>query len=393
MVPKNEKKKQTKHGTCTIYIYCSLCISFSVFCTDCCLWGQMCLSTTTAGNVCLFDSVYLILKTVGSVDLLDSFCIWSTAFVVVSCFSLFYFFFKVPPSSIVFAQSLTCEFFFYSFWWFWSFTSNCTESRLKVLFGGRNQSLLMLISFPTKNLKEGEEVWRDSKVFFCLCRFLADFDCPWGERGLNVWYWGGDGGAVDVWSNWGGEGRGNLGLEGAGHGRWWVGGGDGGRRIGGVDRWGVAGSGRRGVRRNWRGIGSDGRGVAGGGWSSWHRRGRHCHSSRFLRFLVLLPQVYFCVPLPLITAGKLAAADLAGEGFLPSVSADVSCQVVTAAEVAHADATLERLLARVDANVAGQFVWARKASIARLHGASVGPLMRRGFAWPGGVLTHAAGFN
>ena len=79
MVPKKEKKK-TKHGTCTIYIYCSLCILFCVFV---CLCGQMCLSTTTAGNVCLFDSVYLILKTVGSVELADPFYIWSTAFVVV----------------------------------------------------------------------------------------------------------------------------------------------------------------------------------------------------------------------------------------------------------------------------------------------------------------------
>lgn len=80
MVPMNEKK--TKHGTCTIYIYCSLCISFNVFCTVC-LWGRMCLSTTTAGNVCLFVSVYLILKTAGLLYLLDPFCIWWTAFVFV----------------------------------------------------------------------------------------------------------------------------------------------------------------------------------------------------------------------------------------------------------------------------------------------------------------------
>lgn len=128
MVPKNEKK--TKHGTCTIYIYCSLCISFSVFCTVC-LWGQMCLSTTTAGNVCLFDSVYLILKTVGSVDLLDLFCIWSTAFVVV-----FLFFLKFPLLllSLPSPWHVGIFFFFYSFWWFWSFTSNCTESRLKSAF-------------------------------------------------------------------------------------------------------------------------------------------------------------------------------------------------------------------------------------------------------------------
>lgn len=39
------------------------------------------------------------------------------------------------------------------------------EQTEKVLFEGGNQSLLMLISFPTKNLKEGE-VRRDKKKFF-----------------------------------------------------------------------------------------------------------------------------------------------------------------------------------------------------------------------------------
>lgn len=62
------------------------------------------------------------------------------------------------------------------------------------------------------------------------------------------------------------------------------------------------------------------------------------------------------MPLPLITAGKLATADLAGERFLSGVSADMSCQVVATAEVTHTDAALKRFLAGVDANVAGQFV-------------------------------------
>lgn len=154
MVPMNEKK--TKHGTCTIYIYCSLCISFNVFCTVC-LWGRMCLSTTTAGNVCLFVSVYLILKTAELLYLLYPFCIWSTAFVVVV-------FFKVLlSSSIVFAQSLTSGFFFTLSGEPEASPQTAQRADWKVLFGGRNQSLLMLISFPTKNLKEGE-MWRDSKV-------------------------------------------------------------------------------------------------------------------------------------------------------------------------------------------------------------------------------------
>lgn len=89
-------------------------------------------------------------------------------------------------SSIVFAQSLTCVFFSL-------FQVNLKihltlhrEQTEKVLFEGGNQSLLMLISFPTKNLKEGE-VRRDKKKFFPLCSFLADLDCPWGECGLHVW--------------------------------------------------------------------------------------------------------------------------------------------------------------------------------------------------------------
>lgn len=68
-------------------------------------------------------------------------------------------------SSIVFAQSLTCVFFSL-------FQVNLKihltlhrEQTEKVLFEGENQSLLMLISFPTKNLKEGE-VRRDKKKFF-----------------------------------------------------------------------------------------------------------------------------------------------------------------------------------------------------------------------------------
>jgi len=99
------------------------------------------------------------------------------------------------------------------------------------------------------------------------------------------------------------------------------------------------------------------------------------------------------VPLPLVTAGKLASADLTGEGLLTGVSADVCCQVVAAAEVAHADAALEGFLACVDPDVTSQLIRTREAAIAGLHGASVGPLMRRCLAWPVGVLAHAAWLN
>lgn len=99
------------------------------------------------------------------------------------------------------------------------------------------------------------------------------------------------------------------------------------------------------------------------------------------------------MPFPLIAAGKLAAADLAGEWLLSGVRADVCCQVVAAAEVPHADATLEGFLTCVDADVTCQLIRAGKAPVAGLHGACVGPFMWGGLARPGGVLSHAAGFN
>ena len=88
----------------------------------------------------------------------------------------------------------------------------------------------------------------------------------------------------------------------------------------------------------------------------------------------------------LVGAGELAPAHVAGEGLLACVCAHVRCQVVGAREAAHADAALEGLLACVDADVARQLVAAREASVARVHGARVGPLVHRRFARPGGVL-------
>ena len=68
---------------------------------------------------------------------------------------------------------------------------------------------------------------------------------------------------------------------------------------------------------------------------------------------LLLSQVDLGVALPLITAGKLAAAVITGKGLLASVGADVSSEVVAAAEVAHADPALEGLVPCVDPDVPG----------------------------------------
>lgn len=234
-----------------------------------------------------------------------------------------------------------------------------------------------------------------NKVFECWKRFkfLADLDCPGGERGLQVWQRCGHRGAVDVWGDWGGEWRGHLGLKGVGHGycgvrggHWWGG-------IWGVDRGGVAGGDRWGVRGDWWWIRGDGGGVAGGGWSCRYRCCRYHHGTCLLCLLVLLPKVDLGVPLSLIAAGKLASTDLTSKRFLTRVRADVCCQVVATAEVAHADTALEGLLACVDADVTSQLVWAWEAAVTSFYGTSVWPLMRRGLAGPCGVLAHTTGLN
>lgn len=84
------------------------------------------------------------------------------------------------PFSIVFAQALMC---------FFSLFQVNREIHLPLHREQSEKCILekeikvfdadMLISFPTKNLKEGE-VWRDDVKVFCLCYFLADFNCPWG---------------------------------------------------------------------------------------------------------------------------------------------------------------------------------------------------------------------
>lgn len=89
-------------------------------------------------------------------------------------------------SSVIFAQSLTYIFLTLSGKSQDSPYTAQGEVR-KVLFGEGNQSLSMLISFPTKNLKETEVVERQKSFFFSFCSVLADFDCPWGECGLHVW--------------------------------------------------------------------------------------------------------------------------------------------------------------------------------------------------------------
>lgn len=101
---------KTKHGTCTIYIYGSLCISFNVSCTV--------LVPARANvpqhhncwqSVCLLVSVYRTVETVSV-----GFCSLSVESLMhLKCCICFTETEKKNPfsSSIVFAQSLTCVFF------------------------------------------------------------------------------------------------------------------------------------------------------------------------------------------------------------------------------------------------------------------------------------------
>lgn len=92
------------------------------------------------------------------------------------------------------------------------------------------------------------------------------------------------------------------------------------------------------------------------------------------------------VPLLLVRPGKLSPANVAGEGFLPRVSANVCSKVIGSREGPHADTALERLLARVDPDVAGELVGARESAIAVFDGTSVRPFVHWCLAGPIRVL-------
>lgn len=105
-----------------------------------------------------------------------------------------------------------------------------------------------------------------------------------------------------------------------------------------------------------------------------------------LFLLYPLLQVDLGVAFLLVGSGKLAAADVAGEGFLAGVGADVGGEVVRAAEGSHADPALEGFLAGVDPDMSGEFVRSRESSVAVFDGAGVRSLVNGRFAGPVRVL-------
>lgn len=105
-----------------------------------------------------------------------------------------------------------------------------------------------------------------------------------------------------------------------------------------------------------------------------------------LFLLYPLLQVDLGVTFLLVGSGKLAAADVTGEGFLAGVGADVGGEVVGAAEGSHADPALEGLLAGMDPDMSGEFVRSRESSVAVFDGAGVRSFMNGRFAGPVRVL-------
>lgn len=92
----------------------------------------------------------------------------------------------------------------------------------------------------------------------------------------------------------------------------------------------------------------------------------------------------------LVGSGELAAADVAGEGFLAGVGADVGGEVVGAAEGSHADPALEGLLTGVDPDMSGEFVRSGESSVAVFDGARVRSFVNGRFA---GAVRVLAGLH
>lgn len=134
-------------------------MSFVAYCTEFRLPGRPCLSTTTAGN--LSPSLGFCVSTRRDPSVPVSAPLSAESLKHLKSCICFTGTGRNPfSSSAVFAQSLTCVFFFLVNLRIYLHR----ELTNKVLFWRRKQSLLMLISFSSKNLAEGE-VRGDCKKF------------------------------------------------------------------------------------------------------------------------------------------------------------------------------------------------------------------------------------
>lgn len=176
---------KTKHGTCTIYIYGSLCISFNVFCT---VWVPARANVSQHHNgwqsVCLLVFVYWIVETVSA----GFYSLSVESRMHLKCCICFTESEKKNPfsSSIVFAQSLTCVFF--------SLSGKSQDSPntaqgadRKVLFGGENKVFWCWFLSPQRTLRKERRGETKKKVFLCLSRSRLSLGREWSPCLITGW--------------------------------------------------------------------------------------------------------------------------------------------------------------------------------------------------------------
>lgn len=106
-----------------------------------------------------------------------------------------------------------------------------------------------------------------------------------------------------------------------------------------------------------------------------------------LLLLYALLQMNLCVSFLLVGPREFPTC-IARERLFTGMRSDVSREMIGARERSHANSALERLLTGVNSNVAGEFVRSREATVAVLHGASVGALVNGRLAGTVGVLAR-----
>lgn len=170
---------KTKHGTCTIYIYGSLCISFNVFCIVC--KGEHAFALQLLAICLSLDFVYLVERPVSVI--VYSLCVEPlTHLKCCICFTEteefpFHLLLSLPsPWHAVFSL------FQVNLKIHWTLHREQTE---KCFFRGENKVFWCWFLSPQRTL--WKERFGETGKSFSPSSFLADLDCSWWESGLHVW--------------------------------------------------------------------------------------------------------------------------------------------------------------------------------------------------------------
>lgn len=172
---------KTKHGTCTIYIYGSLCILFNVFCTE---WVPARANVPQHHNcwqpVCLLVFVlqerrvrsgFYSLSVESLMHLKCCICFTETERIP------FHLLLSLPgPWHVSLSLSGKSQ----------DSPNTAQGADRKVLFGGENKVFWCWFLSPQRTLRK-RRCGESKKKFFSLLSLLADLDCPWGESALHVW--------------------------------------------------------------------------------------------------------------------------------------------------------------------------------------------------------------